>query len=158
MGRTTLRGSAVIWRNRRCCFGRRGTAATPKGHGVGKFACAWPAATIRADAGRPLRLIFCREESSACSEQLVLPAFGKSVTLPRGEAVAVDLPAMGPGEYEFIDGMGIPRGRLLVTPLALGGRSHQDERGEPGTAQLLSTTPLGEGRIRSGDAWHTDTP
>ena len=114
--------------------------------------------TIRAEAGRPLRLIFCREESSACSEQLVLPAFGKSVTLPRGEAVAVDLPAMGPGEYEFIDGMGIPRGRLLVTPLALGGRSHQDERDEPGTAQLLSTTPLGEGRIRSGDAWHTDTP
>ena len=62
--------------------------------------------TIRADAGRPLRLIFCREESSACSEQLVLPAFGKSVTLLRGEAVAVDLPAMGPGEYEFIDGIG----------------------------------------------------
>ena len=112
--------------------------------------------TIRADAGRPLRLIFCREESSACSEQLVLPAFGKSVTLPRGEAVAVDLPAMGPGEYEFIDGMGISRGRLLVTPLALGGRAHpscpQEKRGEPGTPQLLSSTPLGEARIRSGGA------
>jgi hypothetical protein len=86
--------------------------------------------TIRAEAGRPLRLIFCREESSACSEQLVLPA--------------------------FIDGMGISRGRLLVTPLALGGRAHpscpQEKRGEPGTPQLLSSTPLGEARIRSGGA------
>ena len=112
--------------------------------------------TIRADAGRPLRLIFCREESSACSEQLVLPAFGKSVTLPRGEAVAVDLSAMGPGEYEFIDGMGIPRGRLLVTPLVLGGRAHpsspQEEQGQPRTPQSLSSTSLGEARARSRGA------
>jgi plastocyanin domain-containing protein len=118
--------------------------------------------TIRAEGGRPLRLIFCREESSACSEQLVLPAFGKSVTLPRGEAVAVDLPAMGPGEYEFIDGMGMLRGRLLVTLSALGARAHpscpQEEWAEPRTPHFLSSTPLGEARTKSGVSWHTDTP
>ena len=57
--------------------------------------------TIWAEAGMPLRLVFRREESSACSEQVVFPAFGKSVTLPEGEQVAVDLPPQEPGEYEF---------------------------------------------------------
>ena len=35
------------------------------------------------------RLVFRREETSSCSEQVIFPAFGKSAMLPTGEAVAV---------------------------------------------------------------------
>ncbi|MDA8040251.1 MAG: cupredoxin domain-containing protein [Actinomycetota bacterium] len=72
--------------------------------------------TVRADAGRPLRILFHREESSTCSEQVVFPAFGKSATLPQGEDVAVDLVPVEPGSYEFTCALGMLRGRLVVSP------------------------------------------
>ena len=70
--------------------------------------------TIRAELGVPLRLIFRREETSPCSEQVVFPAFGKSATLPPGEQVAVELLPDEPGEYEFTCAMGMLHGRLIV--------------------------------------------
>jgi plastocyanin domain-containing protein len=74
--------------------------------------------TIPAEVGVPLRIVFRREESSACSELVVFPAFGKSASLPRGEPVAVDLLPLVPGEYEFTCAMGMLHGRLLVSPAA----------------------------------------
>ena len=70
--------------------------------------------TIRAEAGVPLRIVFRREESAPCSEQVVFPAFGKSATLPRGEDIVVDLLPTEPGEYEFTCRMGMLRGVLVV--------------------------------------------
>jgi len=72
--------------------------------------------TIRAEAGVPLRIVFRREESAPCSEQVVFPAFGKSAMLPPGERVAVDLLPEEPGEYEFTCAMGLLRGKLVVVP------------------------------------------
>ena len=72
--------------------------------------------TIRAEAGVPLRIVFRREESAACSEQVVFPAFGKSATLPAGEKVAVDLLPEEPGEYEFTCAMNMLHGKLVVRP------------------------------------------
>lgn len=72
--------------------------------------------TIRAEAGAPLRIVFRREESAPCSEQVVFPAFGKSVTLPPNETVAVDLLPEVPGEYEFTCAMGMLRGKLVAVP------------------------------------------
>lgn len=70
--------------------------------------------TLHVEAGVPLRLIFRREETSSCSEQVIFPAFGKSAMLPPGELVTVDLPPAEPGEYEFTCAMGMLRGRLIV--------------------------------------------
>ena len=47
--------------------------------------------TIRAEAGVPLRIVFRREETAACSERVIFPAFGKSATLPAGRDIAVEL-------------------------------------------------------------------
>ena len=47
---------------------------------------------------------------------MVFPDFGKSVTLPTGERVAVGLLPEEPGEYEFTCAMGILRGTLVVVP------------------------------------------
>ena len=71
--------------------------------------------TIRAAAGERLRIVFRREESSPCSEQVVFPAFGKSATLPQGEDVPVDLCPGEPGQYQFSCAMGMLSGRLIIT-------------------------------------------
>jgi plastocyanin domain-containing protein len=70
--------------------------------------------TIRVAAGRPVRLLFRREETAACSEQVVLPDFGKSAALPTGEVVPVEFMPGEPGEHEFTCQMGMLRGRIIV--------------------------------------------
>ncbi len=67
-------------------------------------------------AGRPVRLSFRREESSACSEMVVFGDFGKSAKLPEGELVPVEFLPKEPGTYEFTCQMGMLRGRLVVEP------------------------------------------
>lgn len=72
--------------------------------------------TIVVRAGKPVRLSFRREESSACSEMVVLGDFGKSAKLPEGELVPVEFLPKEPGTYEFTCQMGMLRGRLVVEP------------------------------------------
>jgi plastocyanin domain-containing protein len=69
---------------------------------------------VYAQAGKPIRLVFLREETAACSERVLFPAFGKSTMLPAGRTVVVDLPACPPATYEFTCAMGILRGFLVV--------------------------------------------
>lgn len=70
--------------------------------------------TIVVRAGKPVRLIFRREESSSCSEMVVFGDFGKSAHLPEGEATPIELAPRRPGTYEFTCQMGMLRGRLVV--------------------------------------------
>jgi len=70
--------------------------------------------TIVAVAGKPLRLIFQREEASPCSEMVVFDGFGKSAQLPEGTPTAVELAPTEAGEYPFSCQMGMLRGRLIV--------------------------------------------
>ncbi len=72
--------------------------------------------TIVVRAGKPVRLSFRREESSACSEMVVFGDFGKSAKLPEGELVPVEFLPKEPGTYEFTCQMGMLRGRLVVEP------------------------------------------
>ena len=64
--------------------------------------------------GKPVRLVFRREETTACSETVVLDAFGKSATLPEGKPVVIELMPAEPGEYPFTCQMGMYRGTLVV--------------------------------------------
>lgn len=70
--------------------------------------------TIVAVAGKPLRLIFQREEASPCSEMVIFDRFGKSAHLPEGTPTAVELMPKEPGEYPFSCAMGMLRGTLIV--------------------------------------------
>lgn len=72
-------------------------------------------ATIEAHAGKPIRLIFDRQETSSCSEEVVFPAWGIRRFLPAHEKTVVDLPAASPGTYEFTCGMSMLHGKLKVT-------------------------------------------
>ena len=64
--------------------------------------------------GKPVRLNFRREETATCSEMVLFPDFGKSVRLPTGETVAIELLPDTPGEYEFACQMGMLHGKLIV--------------------------------------------
>lgn len=70
--------------------------------------------TIVVEHGRPVRLKFRREETSPCSEMVVLGDFGKSATLPEGQVVPVEFLPQEPGTYAFSCQMGMLRGRLIV--------------------------------------------
>lgn len=70
--------------------------------------------TIVVQRGRPVRLMFRREESALCSERVVLPAFDKSALLPEGTEVPVEFVPTEPGEYPFTCHMGMLRGRIVV--------------------------------------------
>lgn len=67
------------------------------------------------EAGRPVRLLFNREETAACSERVLIPDFDVSRDLPTGETVAIELDSVPPGEYPFACQMGMLRGKLVAT-------------------------------------------
>ncbi|MEW5990422.1 MAG: cupredoxin domain-containing protein [Chloroflexota bacterium] len=70
--------------------------------------------TIRVSPGRPVRLLFRREETAACSEQVVLADYGKAAPLPTGTVVPIEFMPGDPGEHEFTCQMGMLRGRIIV--------------------------------------------
>ncbi|MCL1693620.1 MAG: cupredoxin domain-containing protein [Actinomycetia bacterium] len=71
--------------------------------------------TIQVEVGRPVRLMFNRQESSPCSEKVALDAFGVSADLPEGETVPIEFTPTTPGDYEFACQMGMLRGKVIVT-------------------------------------------
>ncbi len=72
-------------------------------------------AAVQVEAGRPVRLSFDRADSSGCSEEVVLPDFGIRRFLPTGSVTTVEFTPDQPGTFEFTCGMGMLRGRLIVT-------------------------------------------
>ena len=71
-------------------------------------------ATIRVKAGAPVRLVFDRQETSSCSEEIVLGDFGIRRFLPAHQRTAVEVTPPAPGTYEFTCGMSMLRGRLVA--------------------------------------------
>jgi plastocyanin domain-containing protein len=70
--------------------------------------------TIIVRHGRPVRINFRREETAGCSDKVVFADFQKSVDLPTGQLVPVELMPKEQGEYPFACPMGMFRGRLIV--------------------------------------------
>src|SRR3970040_1167758 len=68
--------------------------------------------TIRVTAGRPVRLVFNRQESDPCSERVVLDAFGVSAELPQGSNVPLEFTPTEEGSYEVACQMGMLRGKV----------------------------------------------
>lgn len=71
-------------------------------------------AVLRIPRGERVRLIFDRQETSGCSEELVMPDFGIRRFLPAFEKTAIEVTAEQVGSYEFTCGMGMLRGRVVV--------------------------------------------
>lgn len=69
---------------------------------------------IEITEGEHVQLVFIRKESSGCSREVVFPALGIRKELPEGTRVAIQLPSLKAGEYEFRCGMDMLRGKLVV--------------------------------------------
>lgn len=71
---------------------------------------------IEVEQGKPVRLLFRREESTACTEQVIFADFGVSKMLPQGQEVPVEFTPTKSGEFTFHCGMNMVRGKLIVKP------------------------------------------
>jgi plastocyanin domain-containing protein len=71
-------------------------------------------ARVRVRKGVPVRLVFDRQETSGCSEEVVIPDFGIRRFLPAFKKTTVELTPERAGSYDFTCGMGMLRGKLIV--------------------------------------------
>jgi plastocyanin domain-containing protein len=71
-------------------------------------------AVVEVRAGRPVRLVFHREEVAGCSDLVLLPEWGITQRLPAYQDTAVEFTPTTPGEYEFTCGMHMLRGKVVV--------------------------------------------
>ena len=71
-------------------------------------------ARVRVKRGVPVRLVFDRQETSGCSEEVVIPEFGIRRFLPAFSKTPVELTPERAGSYDFTCGMGMLRGKLIV--------------------------------------------
>ncbi len=71
---------------------------------------------IEVRRGQRVRLNFRREESTACTEQVIFGDFGISKMLPQGQIVPIEFTPDAAGEFTFHCGMNMVRGQLIVKP------------------------------------------
>lgn len=71
---------------------------------------------IEVEQGKPVRLLFRRQESTACTEQVILSDFGIAAMLPQGQEVPVEFTPGQAGEFTFHCGMNMVRGLIIVKP------------------------------------------
>jgi plastocyanin domain-containing protein len=107
--------AAIAWVNWYFLFaGRRAVAATATREQVIVVDGGYSPAILKVKAGRPIRLVFDRRDTGACSEEVVFPDFGIRRFLPTGKKTTVEVPVSGPGRYEFACGMSMHHGALVV--------------------------------------------
>lgn len=102
---------------------------------------------VVARPGVPLRILFRREETSPCSEEVVFPEFGIRRRLPSYETTVVEIPASQEGRYSFSCGMNMMHGTLVVgegarvldsADGASRGSAHETAREGPTDARALA--------------------
>lgn len=70
--------------------------------------------TIFVEAGRPVRLLFHRDETAECSERVVFESLGIDETLPAFETTPVEFTPSSAGDYPFRCGKSVLRGRVVA--------------------------------------------
>jgi plastocyanin domain-containing protein len=111
--------AAVAWVNWWFFLARRTAAAAATGAGgvqevTIEVQGGYSPSEVRVRRGQPVRLVFDRQETSSCSEEVVLPDFGIRKFLPAFQKTAVELTPERTGNFEFTCGMSMLHGRLIV--------------------------------------------
>ncbi len=113
-------GSTILWVNWYFFAAERASATIAAGSEDGRQEVTvavhggYTPATIRVKAGAPVRLLFDRQETSSCSEEVVFADFGIRTFLPAHQTTAVTVTPTKPGVYEFTCGMSMLRGKLVA--------------------------------------------
>lgn len=111
--------AAIAWVNWYFFFAERSAAVAEVGSGgvqevTVRVQGGYEPANVRVKRGSPVRLVFDRQETNGCSEEVVFPEFGVRKFLPAHQKTVVELTPESAGSYEFTCGMGMLRGRLTV--------------------------------------------
>ena len=110
---------AIAWVNWYFFLADRGSAsAVAAGGGVQEVTISvrggYDPATVRVKAGAPVRLVFDRQETSSCSEEVVIPDLGVRRFLAPFEKTSVEFPAGPVGTHAMSCGMGMLHGTIVV--------------------------------------------
>jgi plastocyanin domain-containing protein len=110
--------AAIVWVNWYFLVaGRQASEAVAGAGGVQevriRVAGGYDPAHVRVRQG-PVRLVFDRQETSGCSEEVVLPDFGIRRYLPAHEETVIEFTPERAGRYEFTCGMSMLRGSVTV--------------------------------------------
>lgn len=111
--------AAVAWVNWYFFWARGGAVSARSGEGgiqevVITVHGGYAPAEVRLRRGVPARLVFDRQETSSCSEEVVLPDFGIRKYLPAFERTVVELRPDAAGTFDFTCGMSMLHGKLVV--------------------------------------------
>lgn len=111
--------AAIVWVNWYFFFAANSTARAEAVSGgfqevTVRVAAGYDPAHIQVAKGSPLRLIFDRQETSSCSEEVVFPDFGIKKFLPAHKKTTIELRPDRAGTYSFTCGMSMLRGTLTV--------------------------------------------
>jgi plastocyanin domain-containing protein len=69
---------------------------------------------IQLKAGLPAKLSFIRRDPSTCLEEIVMPDFGISKSLPVGQKTVIEISPNKPGNYKYTCGMQMFSGQVVV--------------------------------------------
>jgi len=111
--------AAVVWVNWWFFLARRPAATAATGAGGAQevtitVQAGYEPAEVKVKRGVPVRLIFDRQETSGCSEEIVIPDFGIRKFLPAFKKTTIELTPQEAGTFGFTCGMSMLHGRLVV--------------------------------------------
>lgn len=111
--------AAILWVNWYFFLARRSTGsavalASGVQESVVRVSGGYTPAEIHVKAGRPVRLVFDRQETNPCSEELVFPEFKIRQFLPAHQRTAIEFTPTTRGSHPFTCGMGMLRGTVIV--------------------------------------------
>ncbi|HMC54520.1 MAG TPA: cupredoxin domain-containing protein [Gemmatimonadaceae bacterium] len=110
--------AAIVWVNWYFFFATRPAATAALAEGRQEIEIVvrggYDPGIVRVKRGVPVRLVFNRQDTSSCSEEVVLTDFGIKRFLPAGERTPVDLTPDKTGQFEITCGMSMLHGKLVV--------------------------------------------
>lgn len=111
--------AAVAWVNWYFFLARRPAATATVGAGGAQEVTitvqgGYAPAEVKVKRGAPVRLVFDRQETSGCSEEVVIPDFGIRKYLPAFQKTAIELTPEKAGVFDFTCGMSMLHGKLIV--------------------------------------------
>ena len=111
--------AAILWVNWYFFLARRGSAVAAAGdQGIQRSIIVvkggYSPAEIKVRKGAPVRLVFDRQETSGCSEEIVFSDFGIRKYLPAHRKTSIEFTPEKTGTFDFTCGMSMLRGKLIV--------------------------------------------
>ena len=110
--------AAIAWVNWYFFFAQRSSATAAVTGGAQQVEVevkgGYEPGVIRVKRGLPVRLVFNRQETSSCSEEVVIGAFNIRRFLPAFQRTSIEFTPDKPGTFDITCGMSMLHAKLVV--------------------------------------------